>query len=165
LARHRSATPSDHTREGGVQLAQGALSVDELAAANGLSSDAALAAGSTVLIPPVSGTAPTEAGDSSGSGRCAWDCNSTVHPHPTDETVTPERVGQDGVRLENVEGLVPGRWQPPDAALLPLGFGDCDRVGLAWVGRHEAGREPALEHFGCARPEDRSLGSSSQSAG
>jgi hypothetical protein len=142
LARHGSATPSDHTRGRGP-AAQDALSVDELAAANGLSSDAALVGGSTVLIPPVSGTAPTEAGDSSGSGQCMWDCNSTVHPHPTDETITPERLGQDGVRLELVERLVPGRLQPPDAALLPLGFGDCDRVGLDRVGRLEAGRERA----------------------
>jgi N-acetylmuramoyl-L-alanine amidase len=86
-----------HTVEPGESLwsiaAQNGLSVDELAAANGVSPNAALVAGSTVLIPPVSSPAPTEAGDSSGAGHCVWDCNSTVHPHPTDETVNPERVG------------------------------------------------------------------------
>jgi hypothetical protein len=58
------------------------LGVDELAAANGLSSDAGLLVGSTVLIPA----------SSAGSGQCVWDCASTVHPHPTDETVTPQQV-------------------------------------------------------------------------
>ena len=86
-----------HTVEPGESLwsiaAQDGLSVDELAAANGLSPDAPLVAGSTVLIPPESNSAPTEADDSSGSGQCVWDCNSTVHPHPTDQTVTPEHVG------------------------------------------------------------------------
>jgi N-acetylmuramoyl-L-alanine amidase len=69
------------------------LGVNELAAANGLSLEAPLVAGTTVLIPPTSGSAPTAAGDPSGSGQCVWDCSSTVHPHPTDETVTPEQVG------------------------------------------------------------------------
>jgi N-acetylmuramoyl-L-alanine amidase len=69
------------------------LGVNELAAANGLSSDAPLVAGTTLLIPPTSGSAPTAAGDPSGSGQCTWDCGSTVHPHPTDETVTPDQVG------------------------------------------------------------------------
>jgi N-acetylmuramoyl-L-alanine amidase len=59
------------------------LSVDELAAANGLPSDTSLIAGTTVLIPT-----PT-----AGSGQCVWDCASTAHPHPTDETVTPSQVG------------------------------------------------------------------------
>jgi N-acetylmuramoyl-L-alanine amidase len=85
-----------HTVEHGESLwsiaTQNGLSVDELAAANGVSPNAALVAGSTVLIPPASSPAPTEAGDLSGAGHCVWDCNSTVHPHPTDETVSPERV-------------------------------------------------------------------------
>jgi soluble lytic murein transglycosylase-like protein len=72
------------------------LTVDELAAANGLPSDAALIVGTTVLIPPASAsTSPTSpAGDAgeSGSGECVWDCASTVHPHPTAETVAPEQV-------------------------------------------------------------------------
>lgn len=62
-----------HTVQPGESLwsiaARDGLSVDELAAANGLPPDAWLLAGSTLLIP------------------------STVHPIPTDETVTPEQVG------------------------------------------------------------------------
>jgi hypothetical protein len=72
-----------HTVEPGESLwsiaAEDGLSVEELAAANGLSPDAFLVAGSTVLIPPAS--------------ACVSDCGSAVHPHPTDETVTPEQVG------------------------------------------------------------------------
>jgi N-acetylmuramoyl-L-alanine amidase len=86
-----------HTVEPGESLwsiaAQDGLSVEELAAANGLSSDAALVAGTTVLIPPISGSAPAAAGDTSGSGECVWDCSSAAHPHPTDETVSPDQVG------------------------------------------------------------------------
>jgi N-acetylmuramoyl-L-alanine amidase len=82
-----------HTVEPGESLwsiaAEDGLSVDQLAAANGLSLDAALVAGDTVLIPP---TAPSPSGDPA-SGECVWDCASAVHPHPTDETVTPEQVG------------------------------------------------------------------------
>jgi soluble lytic murein transglycosylase-like protein len=89
-----------HTVEPGESLwsiaAANGLSVDELAAANGLPSDAALIAGTTVLIPPAStSTSPTsQAGDAatSGTGECVWDCASAVHPHPTDETVAPEEV-------------------------------------------------------------------------
>jgi soluble lytic murein transglycosylase-like protein len=68
---------------------QNALTVDELAAANGLSPDAMLIAGDTVMIPPASPSAPTVA----GSGQCVWHCASSNHPHPTDEYVTPEQVG------------------------------------------------------------------------
>jgi N-acetylmuramoyl-L-alanine amidase len=79
-----------HTVEPGESLwsiaAEDGLSVDELAAANGLSADAALVAGDTVLIPPAAPSQPA-------SGACVWDCASAVHPHPTDETVTPEQVG------------------------------------------------------------------------
>ena len=90
-----------HTVEPGESLwsiaAVNGLSVDEFAAANGLSPDAALVAGATVLIPPASApAAPGSAtGDSatSGSGECVLDCASSAHPHPTDETVTPEQVG------------------------------------------------------------------------
>jgi hypothetical protein len=64
--------------------AQDGLTVDELAAANGLSPDAPLVAGTTLLIPPAA---------DAGSGACVWDCASSVHPHPTDEVVTPEQVG------------------------------------------------------------------------
>jgi soluble lytic murein transglycosylase-like protein len=85
-----------HTVEPGESLwsiaAEDGLSVDQLAAANGLSPDAALVAGDTVLIPPA---APSPSGDPAqpDSGACVWDCASAVHPHPTDETVTPEQVG------------------------------------------------------------------------
>jgi N-acetylmuramoyl-L-alanine amidase len=76
-----------HTVQPGESLwsiaAANGLGVDELAAANGLPSDAGLIAGSTVQIPA----------STAGSGQCVWDCASTVHPHPTDETVTPEQVG------------------------------------------------------------------------
>jgi N-acetylmuramoyl-L-alanine amidase len=85
-----------HTVEPGESLwsiaAQDGLSVDQLATANGLSPDTELVAGATVLIPP----APAPA--ASGSGACVWDCASTVHPHPTDETVTPEQVGEIAAR-------------------------------------------------------------------
>lgn len=90
-----------HTVEPGESLssiaAEDGLTVDELAAANGLTPDASLLAGTTVLIPPAS--APSQpalaTGDSaaSGSGECAWHCASDIHPHPTHETITPERVG------------------------------------------------------------------------
>jgi N-acetylmuramoyl-L-alanine amidase len=83
-----------HTVEPGESLwsiaAEDGLSVDQLAAANGLSPDAALVAGDTVLIPPA---APALSGAQPASGACVWDCDSAVHPHPTDETVTPEQVG------------------------------------------------------------------------
>jgi hypothetical protein len=65
---------------------QDGLTVDELAAANGLSPDAMLVAGETILIPPA-------APDVTGSGQCTWDCASPVHPHPTDEYVSPGQVG------------------------------------------------------------------------
>jgi murein DD-endopeptidase MepM/ murein hydrolase activator NlpD len=89
-----------HTVQPGESLwsiaAQGGLSVEELAAANGLSPDAALVAGATVLIPPASNPAqsPDATGISAapGSGECVWDCASPVHPHPTDESVTPQHV-------------------------------------------------------------------------
>jgi N-acetylmuramoyl-L-alanine amidase len=81
-----------HTVEPGESLwsiaAEDGLTVEELAAANGLSPDAWLVAGSTLLIPPAS---PAYA--ISGTGACVWDCASTMHPHPTDEVVTPEQVG------------------------------------------------------------------------
>jgi hypothetical protein len=28
-----------------------------------------------------------------GTGQCTWNCASTAHPHPTNETVTPEKAG------------------------------------------------------------------------
>jgi soluble lytic murein transglycosylase-like protein len=81
-----------HTVEPGESLwsiaAEDGLTVEDLAAANGLSPDALLVAGSTVLIPPASPSYAT-----SGSGACVWDCASADHPHPTDEVVTPEQVG------------------------------------------------------------------------
>jgi soluble lytic murein transglycosylase-like protein len=89
-----AAAQVPHTVQPGESLwsiaAANGLSVDDLAAANGLSSDAGLIAGTTVLIPPASASPPTAA---SGTGQCVYDCASSVHPHPTDETVTPEQVG------------------------------------------------------------------------
>ena len=67
-----------------IAMANG-MSPEELAAANGLSADAALLSGATVQIPP-----PAAA----GTGICTWDCDSPVHPHPTDEVVSPEAVGE-----------------------------------------------------------------------
>jgi soluble lytic murein transglycosylase-like protein len=65
-----------HTIEPGESLwsiaAEDGLTVEELAAANGLSPDAHLIAGATLLIPPASNAEP---------------------PYPTDEVVTPEQVG------------------------------------------------------------------------
>jgi N-acetylmuramoyl-L-alanine amidase len=82
-----------HTVEPGESLwsiaAEDGLTVEELAAANGLSPEASLVAGTTLLIPPAS---PAYAA-TSGAGACVWDCSSTAHPHPTDEIVTPEQVG------------------------------------------------------------------------
>jgi soluble lytic murein transglycosylase-like protein len=67
-----------HTVEPGESLwsiaVEDGLTVEELAAANGLSPDAQLVAGATVLIPPAGGAA------------------FTAPPHPTDEVVTPEQV-------------------------------------------------------------------------
>jgi soluble lytic murein transglycosylase-like protein len=67
-----------HTVEPGESLwsiaAEDGLTVEELAAANGLSPDAQLVAGATVLIPPAGGVASTP-------------------PYPTDEIVTAEQVG------------------------------------------------------------------------
>jgi hypothetical protein len=86
-----------HTVEPGESLwsiaSEDGLTVDELAAANGLSPDASLVAGTTLLIPPASSASPTGVSATSGSGACVWDCDSTDHPHPTDEIVTPEQVG------------------------------------------------------------------------
>jgi soluble lytic murein transglycosylase-like protein len=91
-----------HTVEPGESLwsiaAQDGLSVDQLAAANGLSPDAQLVAGTTVLIPPAAAPAPPTSSAASGTGACVWDCASTVHPHPTDEVVTPEQVGSIAAR-------------------------------------------------------------------
>jgi len=82
-----------HTVEPGESLwsiaAEDGLTVAELAAANGLSADAMLVAGDTILIPPAA-TAGTPV---TGTGQCTWHCASPVHPHPTDETVAPEQVG------------------------------------------------------------------------
>lgn len=82
-----------HTVEHGESLwsiaTEDGLGVAELAAANGLSPDASLIAGSTLLIPPAPASAPT-AGEGS---ECVWNCGSVVHPHPTNEVVSPEQVG------------------------------------------------------------------------
>jgi LysM repeat protein len=82
-----------HTVEPGESLwsiaAEDGLTVEELAAANGLSPDAMLVAGDTILIPP----AATAEASVNGTGQCTWHCASPVHPHPTDESVTPEQVG------------------------------------------------------------------------
>jgi murein DD-endopeptidase MepM/ murein hydrolase activator NlpD len=82
--------------------AENGLGVDELAAANGLSSDASLLAGATVLIPPRSAPAPAV----SGSGVCVWDCGSREHPHPTDETVPAEQVASIAARYGMSSSLV-----------------------------------------------------------
>jgi hypothetical protein len=67
-----------HTVEPGESLwsiaAVNGLTVEELAAANGLSPDAWLVAGDTVMIPPAGGA-------------------TSVPPYPTDEIVSPEQVG------------------------------------------------------------------------
>jgi soluble lytic murein transglycosylase-like protein len=67
-----------HTVEPGESLwsiaAEDGLTVEELAAANGLSPDAQLVTGATVLIPP------------------AGAASSSAPPYPTDEIVTPEQV-------------------------------------------------------------------------
>jgi len=95
-----------HTVEPGESLwsiaAQNALSVDQLAAANGLSPDASLLAGATVLIPPVS--APASA--VSGSGECVWDCASSEHPHPTDEAVSAAQVASIATQYGMSSSLV-----------------------------------------------------------
>jgi N-acetylmuramoyl-L-alanine amidase len=82
-----------HTVEPGESLwsiaVEDGLTVEELAAANGLSPDASLVAGATILIPPASPAYTA----TSGTGACVWHCASSAHPHPTDEVVTPEQVG------------------------------------------------------------------------
>jgi soluble lytic murein transglycosylase-like protein len=89
----RAEAQVPHTVQPGESLwsvaAQNGLGVDELAATNGLSPDASLLAGATVLIPPLSASAAAI----SGSGECVWDCASSQHPHPTDETVSAAQVG------------------------------------------------------------------------
>lgn len=95
-----------HTVEQGESLwsiaAQNGLGVDELAAANGLSSDASLLAGATVLIPPLSASASAL----SGSGECVWDCASSEHPHPTDETVAAAQVASIAAQYGMSSSLV-----------------------------------------------------------
>jgi N-acetylmuramoyl-L-alanine amidase len=82
-----------HTVEPGESLwsiaTVNGLTVEELAVANGLSPDAWLLAGDTVMIPPVSWSYSA----TTGSGACVGDCAASVPPHPTDEIVTPEQVG------------------------------------------------------------------------
>jgi LysM repeat protein len=78
------------------------IAVDELAAANGLSPEAGLISGTTVVVPAASGAA-------SGTGECVWNCDSTVHPHPTDETLTAEEIGsiaaEHGMSTSLVEAM------------------------------------------------------------
>jgi N-acetylmuramoyl-L-alanine amidase len=81
---------------------QNGLSVGELAAANGMSPDAWLVAGATVLIPPVSAPASV----ATGSGECVWDCASSEHPHPTDETVASAEVGSIAAQYGMSSSLV-----------------------------------------------------------
>jgi soluble lytic murein transglycosylase-like protein len=105
-----SADPLPQTAPAGTErgkslwsiAAQNGLSVDELAAANGLSSDALLLAGATVLIPPLS--APASA--VSRSGECVWDCASSEHPHPTDETVSAAQVASIAAQYGMSSSLV-----------------------------------------------------------
>jgi soluble lytic murein transglycosylase-like protein len=82
-----------HTVEPGESLwsiaQQDGLTVEELAAANGLPPYAMLIAGDTLMIPPASPSASAV----TGTGECVWDCASPAHPHPTDEVVTSEEVG------------------------------------------------------------------------
>jgi len=88
-----------HTVERGESLwsiaAEDGITVESLAAANGLDPDAELLRGDTVLIPPASspGTGVTTGSAGAGAGECVWRCASSAHPHPTDETVSPEQVG------------------------------------------------------------------------
>jgi N-acetylmuramoyl-L-alanine amidase len=95
-----------HTVEPGESLwsvaAQNGLGVDQLAAANGLPSDAPLLIGATLLIPPLS--APQSA--LSGSGECVWDCASSEHPHPTDETVPAAQVASIAAQYGMSSSLV-----------------------------------------------------------
>jgi LysM repeat protein len=98
-----------HTVEPGESLwsiaSANGLSVGQLAAANGLPPDALLVAGATVLVPAV----PALASVASGSGECVWDCASSEHPHPTDETVTAAEVGsiatRDGMSSSLVQSI------------------------------------------------------------
>lgn len=86
-----------HTVEPGESLwsiaAVDGLTVEELAAANGLSPDATLVAGDTILIPPAATAGVSGTSAVTGTGQCTWHCASPAHPHPTDESVTPEQVG------------------------------------------------------------------------
>lgn len=76
------------------------ISVDELAAANGLSAEAQLLTGDVVQIPPPSGVG---SGGASGSGACVYDCQSSVHPHPTDESVSAGLLSAEAAE----EGMSP----------------------------------------------------------
>ncbi|HZA90322.1 MAG TPA: transglycosylase SLT domain-containing protein [Solirubrobacterales bacterium] len=103
-----------HTVDPGESLwsiaAEDGIGVDELAAANGLSPGAGLVSGTTVLIPPSPppSSAGPVAGDSaaSGSGECVWRCRSSVHPHPTDETLTAGEIGDIGAEYGMSPSLV-----------------------------------------------------------
>jgi N-acetylmuramoyl-L-alanine amidase len=121
-----------HTVEPGESLwsiaALNGLGVDELAAANGLSSDASLVAGATVLIPPVS--APSSA--VSGSGECVWDCASSEHPHPTNETLSAAQVGSIAAQYGMSSSLVQSiAWN--ESAFSNAGVSSADARGVMQI--------------------------------
>jgi N-acetylmuramoyl-L-alanine amidase len=99
-----------HTVEAGESLwsiaAVNGMSMEDLAAANGLSPSAPLVAGATVQIPVVAGS--SGAGTAAGSGACTWRCASTVHPHPTDEVVSAGQVGEVAAAQGMSSSLVQG---------------------------------------------------------
>jgi N-acetylmuramoyl-L-alanine amidase len=101
-----------HTIEPGESLwsiaAVNGISADELAAANGLPANAPLVAGEAIQIPP----AASSTGNAGvGSGACTWHCASALHPHPTDEVVSPEQVGEIAARYGMSPSLVQGMAQ------------------------------------------------------
>jgi soluble lytic murein transglycosylase-like protein len=85
-----------HTVQPGESLwsiaAANGVGVEQLAADNGLAPDALLVTGTTVQIPEAPSIAT--GAETSGSRECVWRCNSPVHPHPTDEVVGAEQVGE-----------------------------------------------------------------------
>ena len=55
-----------------------------------------------MLIPPLSASASAR----SGSGECVWDCASSEHPHPTDETVAAAQVASIAAQYGMSSSLV-----------------------------------------------------------
>jgi N-acetylmuramoyl-L-alanine amidase len=102
-AAHRAHTIHPGESLWSIAAANG-LSVEAIATANGLPPDAHLIAGTVVQIPDDHGHLDGAA--IGGTGACVADCASTVHPHLTDEVVSPGVVGEIAAQYGMSPGLV-----------------------------------------------------------